>query len=142
MAKVPKEYLQHLAQVPLFAECDDRELEIIASLGTELKVSEGRVLTREGDQAHEAFLALDGKATVVKGGQQIAEFGPGDFFGEMALLAHRPRTATVTATSDMTLLVFHVSEFNRLMHDTPTIAVKILTATAQRLLNAEDSPSH
>jgi CRP-like cAMP-binding protein len=142
MAKVPKKYLEHLAQVPLFAECDERELEIVASLGTEVSVPKGKVLTKQGEQAHEAFLALEGRAKCFVDDREVAEFGPGDFFGEMALIAQHPRTATVIAETDMRLLVFHVSEFNRLMQDTPTIAVKILTATAKRLLNAEDAPTH
>ena len=142
MAKVSKEYLQHLAEVPLFAQCDTRELEIIAGLGTEITVPEGRVLAKEGDQAHEAFLVMDGEATCTVNGEVVARFGPGDFFGEMALIAHKPRTATVVADTEMTLRVFHVTEFNRLMEETPSIAVKILTATAQRLLNAEVSPTH
>ena len=142
MAKISKPYLEHLAQVPLFAECDRRELEIIAGLGTEITVPAGRVLAQEGDQAHEAFLVVEGQATCTIGGEHVATFGPGDFFGEMALIAHKPRTATVVADTDMTLRVFHVTEFHQLMEDTPTIAVKILTATAQRLLHAEDSPTH
>jgi CRP-like cAMP-binding protein len=142
VAKVSKEYLDHLAQVPLFAQCDSRELEIIAGLGTEITVPAGRVLAAEGDQAHEAFLVIAGQATCTKEGTVLAQFGPGDFFGEMALIAHKPRTATVTADTDMTLRVFHVTEFRQLLEDTPTIGVKILLATAERLLDSEESPNH
>jgi CRP/FNR family transcriptional regulator, cyclic AMP receptor protein len=136
------EYLERLAGVPLFADLDRDELTAVARLGTDLEIEEGRVLTTEGERAAEAFLVLSGTARAERDGEEIATFGPGDFFGEMALLGHTHRTATITATSPMTVRAFHSSEFENLLSEHPTVAVKILRTTAQRLLQAEDSPHH
>jgi CRP-like cAMP-binding protein len=136
------EYLERLRSVPLFAECDDAELTQIAGLGAEISLPAGQELTREGDVAHEAFLLMDGHATAVRGGTQIATFGPGDFFGEMALIGNRPRSATVTADDQVTIRAFHQTEFRQMMGEVPSIAVGILRIMAERLLEAEDAPTH
>ncbi|HEY5886827.1 MAG TPA: cyclic nucleotide-binding domain-containing protein, partial [Acidimicrobiales bacterium] len=93
------DYLKRLAAVPLFADLDRRELEAVAELGTDVDVEEGRELVRQGDGASEAFLVVSGTALAARDGEELATFGPGDFFGEMALLVHGHRSATVTATS-------------------------------------------
>jgi CRP-like cAMP-binding protein len=136
------EYLDRLAAVPLFADLDRDELKAIASLGTDISVDEGRELAKEGDVANEAFLVLDGTARATRADAEVATFGPGDFFGEMALLVHGHRTATVVSTSSMQVRAFHKSEFDDLLERSPKVAVKILRTTAERLLNAEDSPHH
>jgi CRP-like cAMP-binding protein len=136
------EYLERLASVPLFADLDRHELEAVANLGTDVSVEAGRELAHQGDPASEAFLVLDGGARAERDGSEIATFGPGDFFGEMALLAHGDRTATVTATSALAVRAFHKTEFEDLLERSPKVAVKILRTTAERLLNAEDSPHH
>lgn len=136
------EYLQRLAAVPLFADLDKDELEAVSALGTDIDVPEGRELAVEGQAASEAFLVLAGTASCRRGDQEIATFGPGDFFGEMALLVHGPRTATIVTTSPMSVRAFHRSEFESLLDDAPRVAVKILRTTAERLLRAEDSPHH
>jgi CRP/FNR family transcriptional regulator, cyclic AMP receptor protein len=135
-------YLERLSGVRLFADLDRHELEAVASLGTEVSVEAGRELARQGDPASEAFLVLDGSATCTRDGHVVATFGPGDFFGEMALLVHGVRTATVVADTDMSVRAFHKSEFDELLDRSPKVAVKILRTTAERLLNAEDSPHH
>ncbi len=136
------EYLDRLAAVPLFADLDNDELEAVAALGTDIDVDEGRVLAKEGAVGTEAFLILSGSASCTRDGEEIASFGPGDFFGEMALLVHGHRTATITTTSPTSVRAFHRSEFDSLLDRSPKVGVKILRTTAQRLLQAEDSPHH
>jgi CRP-like cAMP-binding protein len=136
------EYLDRLASVPLFSGLEDDELKVVAGLGTEVPVAEGTELTTEGGIAHEAFLVMSGTASCVKDGVEVATFGPGDFFGEMALISKQPRNATVAATSDMTVRAFDEGEFRRMLVDSPHVAVKILLSTAERLLSAEPSPNH
>jgi CRP/FNR family cyclic AMP-dependent transcriptional regulator len=133
MAKASSdEYLDRLRSVPLFAECDDAELKQIAGLGTEINVSSGQALTTEGGAAHEAFLLMDGHATATRGGKQIATFGPGDFFGEMALLLNVPRTATVAATSEVTLVVMHDRNFRAMEEEIPAIAKRVNAIMQER----------
>jgi CRP-like cAMP-binding protein len=136
------EYLDRLAAVPLFADLDQDELEAVAALGTDVDVEAGRELAKEGDVGSEAFLILEGSAVCTRGGEEIATFGPGDFFGEMALLVHGHRTATITTTSQTSVRAFHRSEFDSLLDRSPKVGVKILRTTAERLLHAEDSPHH
>lgn len=136
------EYLDRLAAVPLFSGLDKAELQAVAGLGTDVSVEEGREVVREGDPAAEAFLVMSGTATARRDGEEIATFGPGDFFGEMALLVHGHRTATVVTTSPVVLRAFHKTEFDNLLDSAPDVAVKILRTTAVRLLEAEDSPHH
>jgi len=136
------EYLDRLAAVPLFADLDKDELDDVAALGTDIDVEAGRTLAREGDVGSEAFLILSGSAVCTRDGEEIAVFGPGDFFGEMALLVHGHRTATITTTSPTSVRAFHRSEFDSLLDRSPKVGVKILRTTAQRLLHAEDSPHH
>jgi CRP-like cAMP-binding protein len=136
------EYHDRLASVPLFSGLENDELDVIAGLGTEVPVALGIELTTEGGIAHEAFLVMTGSASCVKDGTEVATFGPGDFFGEMALISQQPRNATVVATTDMTVRAFDEGEFRRMLVDSPNVAVKILLSTAERLLSAQPSPTH
>ncbi len=136
------EYLDRLAAVPLFADLDKDELDDIAALGTDVEIDEGRELARQGDIGSEAFLILSGTASCLRDGEEIATFGPGDFFGEMALLVHGHRTATIVTTSPTSVRAFHRSEFDSLLDRSPKVGVKILRTTAERLLQSEDSPHH
>jgi CRP-like cAMP-binding protein len=140
--KTPKAYLDRLRTVPLFAACDDTELNELAALGTEVKVPSGEWLMTQGDHSRDAYLVMSGTATCLKDGVEIARFGPGDFFGEMALIGERPRTASVVAGDDLSVRAFHAGEFRQLLSDVPGIAVKVLWATAERLMEAETAPTH
>lgn len=140
--KTPKAYLDRLRAVPLFAACDENELNELAAIGTEVAVPNGERLMAEGDHSRDAYLVMSGSATCLKGGVEIAHFGPGDFFGEMALIGDRPRSATVVADDDLSVRAFHAGEFRQLLTDVPGIAVKVLWATAERLMDAETAPTH
>ena len=119
--------------VPLFERLSKRELEEIASLADELDLPAGRNLTREGASGQEFVVLAEGQADVKKNGRTINRLSSGDFLGELALVTGRPRTATVTTTSDTRLLVITASAFRKLMRDTPSIQEKILDAVAARL---------
>ena len=125
--------LQLLKGVPLFAGCSKKELGEIALVADEIDVGEGKVLTREGDAGREFFMLVDGAVDVRRNGRRIRTMGPGDFFGEIALVSDRPRTATVTATQPATLLVVTDRAFRQLMRKIPSIQLKVLTALADRL---------
>lgn len=127
------DYLDHLGQVPLFAACSRKDLQKIARASDEVALDEGRVIVGEGDSGHEAYVVVDGKARVERNGQAVAELGPGDCFGELALLDGGPRTATVTADSPMTVLVLGQREFAGVIDEVPGLAQKLLSSLAARL---------
>jgi len=135
-----EQYLQHLAKVPMFSSLGHKELEEIAKLSTELPVKAGTKLIVEGAAAREFFVIMSGEAEVEKNGQVIATVGPGEVQGELSLLLDRPRTANVTAKTDMNILVVDRRSFNALLDDIPTIARKMLPIVAHRL--ADVSPDH
>jgi CRP-like cAMP-binding protein len=125
--------LELLKRVPLFALCSKQELVEIARLADEIDVSEGKVLTREGDRGREFFVLVEGTAEVQRHGETINALGHGDFFGEIALVSGRPRTATVTATSPVRALVVTEQAFGALLRKSPEIQSKVLLALAERV---------
>ncbi len=129
---IPRQVLEMLAEVPLFSACSRPELRRIASLGTNVQVDAGVTLTKQGAIGREFFLVTSGSARCFRDGKLVARFGPGDFFGEMALLDRAPRTATIVADEPMELLVLDSREFDALIEEAPSITRKILKALADR----------
>jgi CRP-like cAMP-binding protein len=129
---VPKAAIEWLAEVPLLAACSKKELRQIVDLGTEVRVPDGEMLTEQGQPGREFFMVLDGKARCLVDGTTVADFGPGDYFGEMALLDHGPRHATVIAEGPMDALVLESREFWALLERAPSISMKLLVTLAQR----------
>jgi CRP/FNR family cyclic AMP-dependent transcriptional regulator len=127
------DHLEHLAKQPLFSACSKRELQRIAKAVDEISVEAGRVLVDQGQAGREAFIVLDGTATVKRNGRKINTLGPGQQFGELALLDHGPRTASVIADTPMQLLVLSSRSFNAVLDDVPTLSVKLLAALAGRI---------
>ena len=121
-----------LKDVPFFSSLSKRELTTVAQQMEEIDIPEGKQLVREGDFGHEFFLIVDGTAEVVRGGARIAERGPGEFFGEMALLDEERRTATVTAKSPMRVLVMTRQNFRALDSTAPEIHATVAEAIEAR----------
>jgi len=125
--------LAMLGQVPLFEHCSERELSAIVELMTEVDIPSGGQLTAEGDWGHEFYVLVEGSAEVRRKGRLLNTLGPGDFLGELMLVADRPRTATVTATAATHLLVVSGGDFRRLMREDAAFQTKVLDAVAERL---------
>jgi CRP/FNR family transcriptional regulator, cyclic AMP receptor protein len=125
--------MSRLAKVPIFSECTKRELTIIGRAAKEVSHAEGTVIAREGERGVGLFLILEGQCKVTIGGKTKAKLGPGDFFGEVALLDGGPRTATVTALTPVRLVGITGWVFRGLLMEHPTIALKTLEAVAGRL---------
>ena len=121
-----------LKRVPLFANCSKAELGSIALLADELDLPEGKVVTTEGDPGREFFVLVEGTADVRRKGRKVNAMSAGDFFGEIALVSNRPRTATVTATSPLHVLVVTDRAFRELMRKMPSIQSKVLAVLAER----------
>jgi CRP-like cAMP-binding protein len=131
--------MELLKRVPLFAECSKGELRRLASIADEIDLREGTVMTREGRTGHEFFVLIEGTVRVAKGSRKVADLGPGDWLGEIALLTKAPRTATVTATSPVRSLVITDRDFRQVIADMPSIAMKVLTCVAERLSRTPQS---
>jgi CRP-like cAMP-binding protein len=134
------EYLQHLAAVPLFSHCNRQQLQEIGKVADEVSVPAGTVLTRQGDVAFELFVLVSGTASVTRDGRLIATVGPGGFVGELAVIARTPRTATVTAETDIDLLVLTPIGLSQLLDHIPGLAKHLLYEVASRL--AANSTDH
>jgi CRP/FNR family transcriptional regulator, cyclic AMP receptor protein len=122
-----------ISKVPLFAGLSKKQLGEIARIADELDLPAGKVLIREGERGREFFVLLEGDAEVRRKGRKLGTSHGGDFFGEIALVSDRPRTATVTATTPLRVLVVTDRAFRELLHDMPQIAVKVLSALAERV---------
>jgi len=124
-----------LASVGIFSGLSKDELRKLAQWTDSVSVDAGYELAKEGQFAHEFFVIEDGAAEVTQSGERIAELGPGDFFGEIGLLETERRTATVTATTPMQLIVMFQREFKQMEQELPAVAVRVRSAIRARLEN-------
>jgi len=122
-----------LRSCSLFAGLGHEELEPICDWFEVADVSEGVTVAGEGAPGYSFFVIAQGNAVVSSDGQDLATLGPGDFFGEVAILGSGRRSATVTTTTPATLLVMFGTEFRRLQEARPEVAAQLETAMAQRL---------
>jgi CRP/FNR family transcriptional regulator, cyclic AMP receptor protein len=136
VAASTRETVALLERVPLFAGCSRRELEAVAGALKEVRHREGHVIAKEGDTGIGFFVIAEGTAAVSIGGRPRTKLGPGDFFGEISLLDHGPRTATVTASSPIRLLGLTAWAFRGLVQQHPKIALNMLKVVAARVRNA------
>jgi cAMP-dependent protein kinase regulator len=124
------DHLEPLRGVSLFRGATDAELVEISKVTTELALDAGTTLATQGTAAREAFVILEGEAEVTVDGQHVATVGEGACVGEVALLDHGTRSATVTAVSPMRVLVLDPREFHSLLLSVPSITVKVASALA------------
>lgn len=121
-----------LASLPLFSALSDRERRQVAQWADEVEVEQGRELAKEGQFGYEFFVIEHGNAAVLRDGEVIRELGPGDFFGEIALVETDRRTASVVARSPMRLIVMHRRDFRHVEHEMPRVAAQVRDAIRQR----------
>ena len=121
-----------LKSIALFEEVGDEELAEIAPFATEVSVEEGRELVREGDFSYEFMAIEEGQAEVTRGGEHVADLGPGDFFGEMGLLEKTLRNATVTAKTDMRLVTLTGWDLKRMERHIPDAIERVRNTLEER----------
>jgi CRP/FNR family transcriptional regulator/CRP/FNR family cyclic AMP-dependent transcriptional regulator len=126
-----------LKKVPLFSNLSQRHLGEIAKHADQVQVERGRVLVQQGKTGWEFIFIVEGKARVEKNGKVIRQLSGGDFFGEISLIDGEPRTSTVIAETDMTLLIVHKPSFDHLLEAIPGLQRKILISLCQYLRRAE-----
>lgn len=123
--------------VPLFEHCSKKELEHIALIADEIDLPAGKKLITEGERGREFFVIVSGEVEVRRNGRKIDTMGPGGFAGEMALLSKAPRNATVTATTEVDVLVITDRAFTTLLEKNTEIWLKVTRALAERLANTD-----
>jgi len=121
-----------LKDVPLFSSISEQDLTAVAEQADQLEVEAGSVLAHEGDAGEEFFVIESGTAEVTRDGARLTKLGPGDFFGEIALLREERRVATVTATSPMVLVVMPGAAFRALDSTAPAVREAVSRALAER----------
>jgi CRP/FNR family cyclic AMP-dependent transcriptional regulator len=126
-----------LSTIWLFSTSSARDLRMVRSAFEEVTVPAGRVLCEEGMIGREFFVIVDGQAEVRRAGRKIATLEAGQYFGELALLDRRPRSATVVAATEMRLLVLGQRQFNGVLDAVPALSRKLVVAMATRLREAD-----
>jgi CRP/FNR family cyclic AMP-dependent transcriptional regulator len=130
-------YKVDLSTIWLFSSCSAKEINTIRrSLEAEM-AQRGKVLVEQGDIGQEFYLIVAGQAAVKRNNRRTATIGPGDYFGELALLDRRPRSATVTAETDMELLILGQRQFNSILDTIPSLSRKLLATMATRLRESD-----
>jgi CRP-like cAMP-binding protein len=125
-----------LKDVAPFDRCSARELRVVAPLVTTMDIDAGAVLMRQGERGDALVIVVDGTATVRRDDHEVAEVGRGDVVGELALLVDAPRSATVVATTPMTIARLAPESLPVVLDECPTIAHAVLTTAIRRLAHA------
>lgn len=133
------EIVLHLRSLSLFERLSTRELTELASIVRELSHPSNTRIVHEGDFDDCMYLIVSGKVTITRGGVKLGEFGPRDFFGEMAILDGETRSATVTSTTKVRLLRIDRPDLLRVMDDRPGIAIAICQTLSRRVRELNDT---
>lgn len=136
------EKLDLLHRIPLFSGFDRRRLERLGMLADEVDVPAGKMLMRQGESGADMMVVVRGSVSVERDGSRLNTLGPGDFFGEIALVDGGPRTATVTAEEPTTLLVITHRDFHSMMDEFPEVADQVMNALAKRVRHLEPDAPH
>jgi len=133
--------VEALKRAPLFEGLSRKQLTELAKVTEDVDFNAGKVLCREGERGQEFFVIMEGEAEVTRNGKHLATRRSGEFFGEIALVADVPRTATVTAKTPIRFFVLTHRRFLRLLDGQPGIERKVLRALAKRLVSVSDDPT-
>jgi CRP-like cAMP-binding protein len=133
MARIPQEVVRHFRNVPLFSGVSEKGLRALITSADEITEPAGKVLVREGQHRRELFVITSGSVKVTRRGRRLNTMGPGDFFGEIALLSGGPRTATCTAETDVSLMIVNPTRFGVVLETEPQVRHAVLHALGERL---------
>lgn len=126
-------HAEQLKKVPLFEGVPDADLRRIADGAKERRFDAGSAIVSAGEPGHGFYLIIDGRVEVKRGNRTIATLGPGEYFGELALIRETPRTATVVAKDPTTCLALTRWDFKGIVVSNPSIAIRLLETVANRL---------
>ncbi len=133
MHRKPSERVDLLSEVPFFDGFSDTDLQRVVQLSDEVVVHAGNVVVDQGDPGTHCFVIITGVASVYVRGEHVASLGPGSMVGEMALVDHRPRTATVVGDTDLELLRFDSQAFAKLLDEMPKASERVMALLKSRL---------
>lgn len=136
------EKLELLQRIPLFAGMNRHQIERLGMLAEEIDVPAGKVLMRQGESGDDMMVIVSGQVGIERDGERLNTLGPGDFFGEIAIIERGLRTATVSAESPTLLLVVNHRDFHSLMQEFPEVAVQVLTTLAHRVRRLDTETPH
>jgi CRP-like cAMP-binding protein len=139
---IPSEVIKHFQAVPLFASISKKGIRALVQAADEVDLSAGKVLVHEGEWGRELYVVLRGTAEVTKDGKKLRELVPGDFFGEMAFLSGAARTATITARSDMRVMILGPRQLEVIVDKEPVLAKRMLETMAKRVQATETQSHH
>ena len=122
-----------LSSVPFFEGFSNDDLHRVVDLSQQMEATSGTVLVDQGDPGTQCYVIVEGQASVYVRGEHVASSGPGSMVGEMALIDHRPRTATVVADTRMKLLRFGTREFRTLLDEMPKASERVMTLLHDRM---------
>jgi CRP/FNR family cyclic AMP-dependent transcriptional regulator len=125
-------YQTYLSNIPMFRSCTTEQLDRVAELGDSVTVADAAIVT-EGDAGDHFFVITSGKGRVTRGGKEVAELGPGDYFGELSLFDPAPRNATIAAVGPVSLVSLSRDAFARALDETPQIRDALLHGMAHRI---------
>ena len=131
--------LDRLSSVRLFSECSKKELKILDRLADDVEIVAGEQVVGQGDYGHACYVVMEGEATARREGEVIGRVGPGEAIGELAVIEPGPRTATVTADTDMMLLAMNSPEFLTAIEDVPALSRAVMRSLAKRLRDVEET---
>jgi CRP-like cAMP-binding protein len=130
---IPSEVIRHFQAVPLFASISKKGVRALVQAADEVDLSAGKILVRQGEWGRHMYVILRGTAEVIKDGKKVRELIPGDFFGEMAFISGEARTATISARSDMRVMVLGPQQLEVILEEEPALAKRMLETLAQRV---------
>jgi CRP/FNR family transcriptional regulator, cyclic AMP receptor protein len=133
MARIPRQVIEHFRGVPLFSGVSEKGLRALVAAADEITEPPGKAIVREGEHSRELYVVTAGSVKVTRKGRRVNTLGPGDFFGEIALLSGGPRTATVTAETEVSLMILAPSQFTVVLDREPRIMHAVLHALGERL---------
>lgn len=139
MARTSSQKIEHMQSVPLFAQLSRRHLQRVARHADEVAAPAGKVLARQDEMGRELLIIVEGQARVERDGHVLARLAAGDFVGEMSLIDHKPRSASVIAETDVVLLTIHSRAFRPLLDSVPGMKDRILVGLVERLRRADEN---
>jgi CRP/FNR family transcriptional regulator, cyclic AMP receptor protein len=129
---------EELGRLELFRRCRKRDLRMLASIAEDVRFKPGQLLCQEGQHGYECFVIASGEAEVVVAGTRVAEVGPGDVVGEMAIVDGGPRTASVVALTEVHAFSIEKRRFDALLESAPAIARAMLKQLSTRLRRLDE----